>query len=1227
MSAFDQRVLQKEKSNSLVNAFALTDYEHLNLRGHSEMFEGEFKKHVFTLSEGQRLFLTTSNTTRPVTLVWKLPQRIMKEAIANGLYKPVSLVGRVLFQLGQYNRAQRKRMFMYRLTDKQYQVKGKLMAWTQERVRFYQQHWDKFVNNYDNFAKATDFRVTLTQICDRHIANLQEMIVALDEDETKPVFRRNKKEAGLLVKYKECIFEEQRALHKLKGRIESMLEVNLRQFLTWTGGDSLGSFIRINMTRAILTAQKLNQNLSYLRGDFNSACEDAIEEIQNDEPDHHNPISDDQRGIFTPNKDEFIYMSAEDVGATSLEDQVNFVMMAYILSGSSGLDPQTAQFGVVRVKRTQMPKALSFMRNHQLDDFRPSYVAMGVDSFVNALFTIIPIDLIGGLYRGRAVKYARTVRGPLQGALLHALSCCGYCQPNTSVPIDKKDSFAALEKQLYRQAAPFGARVGVLLRQMFKNISLKPAGSLYQGFAEMVAQVFDIWGGDLAHGHQSNIDAAHRDQMRDVEGVFKSIFREIEQKHQKRDQALSQLQALDQQRQKQSEDYRREVQTYGSTSMTSAPTTEEILHPKIRAIAIPQMSYRSDGLLCAAANGLKSFSDLFEHHVFTKHPFAGLLFTTAYAGGALAVLQPNWVQPFLGEHYVRFSQNLGSAAASGSASSAIASGFLQAKMAAATFELMIHGADSWLVKGAKYLKDDPAAFITYTSMAIGFGALLAYQVNIPWLSSHLREDVGTFKPLALGFAGLKVGVLLVESLMSDQAALLDLDNLAKFNLTLQQTISLIKQRVQGGQQLTPEEKGELERIAPMMLSKVKNAQGALHKAKSSPMYCAQAERVALLNKLARYPSELPHLPRYMRRSLVELIDMHFNAEEARNLRGMVYPQVRRSLLGLIFYNTLSLVGLLLRVVFSPLSGTWRPLKELKERLLNDTTSTLTALWIVGSLLFNVIDRFFRVVFDITFNSILARGESILSRVFHQKPCHQIAALSYAVSFQMMAFRERFTQIGWAPIYALQRRVTVKRPDLAFSQLMAVHTHALVNAFANAQRVKTPQELAVDDTRCSSGLPKLPHAADHGYQTVSASTVTMNPATAEAIKRVTVRDYTAETKTGMQREERVAGMAAEAADLTAPRRPSRTSQTAIVALMRQLDPIKLTASPFFRGSADTNTTCCEMCLKNHHRGSSCIKRTCESMAGCSNNTAYLYRQCVTSKVKNTTDRLDANFVGV
>lgn len=65
-------------------------------------------------------------------------------------------------------------------------------------------------------------------------------------------------------------------------------------------------------------------------------------------------------------------------------------------------------------------------------------------------------------------------------------------------------------------------------------------------------------------------------------------------------------------------------------------------------------SIHNDGL-SALAKGINHFLGTFLHHVYTKHPFTGLVFTLACTSGSLSILTPKLMASILGKKFVTFS--------------------------------------------------------------------------------------------------------------------------------------------------------------------------------------------------------------------------------------------------------------------------------------------------------------------------------------------------------------------------------------------------------------------------------------------------------------------------------------------------------------------------------------------------------------------------------------------
>lgn len=1213
MSGLNLVDYQKRRALARINAFMYNDDQVLDIGGQGEYLSGRFLKQTHKLPGGERLYYVESNTSRPPELIWKTTQKRITVAIQYGLYKPVSLVGRVMYQCGQYNKSKVKRLVKHAVMDKNHEIKRKLMEWTQGRLDLYQNHIDPYINAYNETETLQENKVRLIQSLDQHMSDLTVLVESLDSYEGQDRYSLSK-DHRILVKYKVSITDEIRDLHLFKTNAGLLGESNFRSMLKWTGLRSIGMLLRKQLYRILITAQMLNQNLTTMRGDFNSAIEDALYELRHDNPDHHNPITPAQRGEFSQNRDEVVYVNARSVVGDSASDLANFAMMAYAVSGGFPLNFQLGTFKNKGVARSRFPKWVGFRRNEALGDYRLGYLATAIESAVNLLFS--PIDFFGALYRGRAVKYFSVLRRPLTNALFGC--CCIPCL-DCYPQFHQMDCYATLEAKILSNAIPFAARIGVLAREVIRGLALSSFKGFWSGFEDALGHLVAICGNDARHGHYYNFSATHRASL----NVVREVFNPIVQATNARNYKLTTNPAI---RYKEQPKDPREASlvhseqpspaSYGATA-PAAPDVKPLL-----AEAFPQMGYHSTGLLNTMTNGLKSFVDLFEHHIFAKHPFAGLLFTVAYTAGAMAVMNPKLAKSLLGGQYVEFSQNLGNFAAHGNASSAIASGFIQAKVVACTFELMLHGADSWMVKGARIFKNDPGVFIAYTSLAIGFGYLLAYKANIPWLSKHLKDDIGSFAPLALGFAGLKVGVVLLEAFIVETESGFELNPEVDFERVLFDVVNKIKQASPEPGSLTPQEEAELKTLARSMLSTARTSVGGLAKAKTSEAFKTQMQRIRILSSLAENAKVLPLLPSVHKRDVCELVDRYFPVHTARSLKSMVYPKPHRSMMGAFFYNLITYPFLILRTILSPFSGSWRPLFDLKERVLDDLTSTVTAFATVASILSDIfLDRIWRVLFDLIFNALFSRLEVGFCKVMGSKPSHYASNMTYSASLVWSHLREWVMQAAYWPVFKLQARQMVKRPDLALTEAMMVYTHASIREFAHAQENITPFEEQQDYQRRQSGQPKIKRLSDGARKIVGApSTVIMNPATAAVLFRAKVIDD--EVKPAGSRRQRASSIL----ERGGYNHESKASRSRVEEMMMNLRDIQITARPFFKPSQMLSTSCFNHCCRNHEPDNGCMVRSCYSLTTTVEDGAALFR-CVKDEAIHREKSLSGMFVGV
>lgn len=186
--------------------------------------------------------------------------------------------------------------------------------------------------------------------------------------------------------------------------------------------------------------------------------------------------------------------------------------------------------------------------------------------------------------------------------------------------------------------------------------------------------------------------------------------------------------------------------------------------------------YRPHDILSSVMNGLEGFFNFFKNDVFEKNPTTAFIASIAYAFGAGTILTPVMLTTILAKAGLSATQinlilntctKIGKATAKGQFNEAIASGFTIAKLTGVTINTLNQGFDSVLCEIINEIRKDPLVYAAGLGLAYGFGHLLTDVINIPGVTSKLRDEIGTVPALAKIIIGAKVGLISLESALPE----------------------------------------------------------------------------------------------------------------------------------------------------------------------------------------------------------------------------------------------------------------------------------------------------------------------------------------------------------------------------------------------------------------------------------------------------------------------------
>ena len=282
-------------------------------------------------------------------------------------------------------------------------------------------------------------------------------------------------------------------------------------------------------------------------------------------------------------------------------------------------------------------------------------------------------------------------------------------------------------------------------------------------------------------------------------------------------------------------------------------------------------------VLTAIARGLNEFCGIFAHNIFAKDPFGGLVFSGAYATGVAAIYMPSSAAAIFGTNYVEWFSSVSYAMGSSKLGAAIAGSSAQAQLCATTWDSAIHGPSGKALTTLYHIGQDPLTVSAYFAAAYGLGYFLVNGIggyDIPWLSEHLKTDLGTFPHTGYPIIGAKVAVMLHHGLLIERA----------------------------------------EEESNPAVGRVQQSQELLDYSSSAQK--KKIERFCLAAWLSHHVDELPKLESRQLFLLSRQIDTLFNEQESRSLHKLLYPTAHHSIAFEIFSGPLSYIPCVIRMAIS-----------------------------------------------------------------------------------------------------------------------------------------------------------------------------------------------------------------------------------------------------------------------------------------------------------------------
>jgi hypothetical protein len=299
---------------------------------------------------------------------------------------------------------------------------------------------------------------------------------------------------------------------------------------------------------------------------------------------------------------------------------------------------------------------------------------------------------------------------------------------------------------------------------------------------------------------------------------------------------------------------------------------------KLATVEYALTAGEQNDILTAMVRGLNGFGSFFSHELYAKDPVAGLLFTMAYLVGAGAIYMPGYTSSVFGSGYVNWFSNFSYSMGSSKLAAAVAGGSSQGEIFAVGWDSVAHGPSGMVMNALYQAGEDPLTSGAYFFAAYGLGYLLVNGIAghpIPWLSEHLKADLGSAPEAGYPIIGAKFAVMGYESLMIEHP-----ENTHQLELS-----------VHGH---------ELDKLFSQLSDADKRA----------------IDRFILVHWLSANADVLPKLESKQLVAISRQINALCSKEESESLNKLMHPQTPASIAFQLFYIPLSYIPAVLRVGLS-----------------------------------------------------------------------------------------------------------------------------------------------------------------------------------------------------------------------------------------------------------------------------------------------------------------------
>lgn len=716
-----QKHLLNRINQQKLDAFKLSDQQTLYIHSPSiwatRLFSADtttYTKQLIKLNDSNELILIKENDA-PSALLWRTTDKEhIRQAIRQGIHKkPPALTSQVICALGGYWQKTLERIYDRAFVSNKLKQKETILRNIAQARIEQLQALERLINSG---ASAADIQVALKAYG--------------DEAELNGISQAN--ELGL------CLAQyDAKAKETMSGFVKEDIDAAnaLSKDVT---SDSLAAFIKERIVSIVRQAKQLNQNItysrdsgSYLRGDLHICCKQALKEISDYVPDHHNMITKEHQGIFSdPEQGKSWTIDFSHLGS----DQELLYPVLKTISFISGEDKLSNDYKSLLRRDGSVSMQLNETRftNWSQGGSLGDRVKQSITWCINVLL---------GFTVGVVVEAAQFVFEFFKGIFIHKPEK-NHDRVNYLLPLDNtlsaKTKFREIANCFDLKPHSLGAKMGYQLGRAIRNTVWEALKGVVVAMQNITIKLAETVRNDYYFGHQFQQLRAERKLI-----GLKQKLRELKAK---------QLHSVTEIENEEKRIFDEKVSVAADQLVSQFSEPRYVLTP-----------YHLNDILNAGVNGVSSVVGTLTNTIHAKHPLTGLVFNSAYLAGFLAVNAPELVK-FLGENYITTSVGLGNVFVHGSPIAVgLSSAAIEAQSGAVLLDLCLHGPESLIGKGAGQLGRGATELFIYAGAAAGAGYLI---VHIPGLQG-LQKEVGTIAPLTWVSWGAKGAIFVSDMLLAE----------------------------------------------------------------------------------------------------------------------------------------------------------------------------------------------------------------------------------------------------------------------------------------------------------------------------------------------------------------------------------------------------------------------------------------------------------------------------